>query len=148
MVFTQLKGKIETKKTHIVVIGLGYVGLPLVVEFARSGFRVTGLDVDEERVNSLGAGKSYIGDVPSEDISEQVKGGRLTATVDYDVLKEADIIFICVPTPFTDAKAPDLSYIIAASEGIAKRRRFRGDRQAAGPWTVGGPGEHHPSRHH
>lgn len=119
--FNQLKGKIETKKAHIVVIGLGYVGLPLAVEFARSGFRVTGLDIDEERVASVGAGKSYIGDVPSEDISEMVKRGRLTATADYDVLKEADIIFICVPTPFTAAKSPDLSYINAASEGIAKR---------------------------
>lgn len=119
--FNKLKGKIETKKAHIVVIGLGYVGLPLAVEFAKSGFRVTGLDLDEERVASIGEGKSYLGDLSSEDISEQVKQGRLRATVDYDVLKEADVIFICVPTPFTEAKAPDLSYILTASLGIARR---------------------------
>lgn len=118
--FNQIKEKIESKKAHIVVIGLGYVGLPLAVEFARGGFRVTGLDIDEERVASIGEGKSYIRDVPSEDISQMVKRGKLTATVDYDLLKEADVIFICVPTPFTEAKAPDLSYIIAASQGIAK----------------------------
>ncbi len=123
MQFERLKGKIEAKSAHIVVIGLGYVGLPLAVEFARAGFRVTGLDVDEERVARIQKGRSYIGDVSDVEVRAQVSTGRLTATADYDILREADIIFICVPTPFSDAKAPDLSYIIAASQGITERLR-------------------------
>ncbi len=119
----ELKRKIKEGEAHIVVIGLGYVGLPLALEFAKAGFKVTGLDIDEGRVASLRGGESYIGDVSSEELAEQVEAGRLNATSDYDILKGADIIFICVPTPFTEAKAPDLSYIISATEGIAVRLR-------------------------
>jgi len=116
-----LEGRIQSRAAHICVIGLGYVGLPLAVEFARLGFRVTGLDMDERRVQAIERGESYIRDVASEDVAQLVEQGALEATTDYDVLRDVDIIFICVPTPFTEMRAPDLSYIVAAAEGIAPR---------------------------
>jgi UDP-N-acetyl-D-glucosamine dehydrogenase len=88
---------------------------------ARVGFDVIGLDVDSRKVEKILQGESYIGDVRSQDLEEQIDLGRLTATTDYDVLDNVDVIFICVPTPFTEMKAPDLSYIVAAAEGISAR---------------------------
>ncbi len=117
----ELRTKIETKQAHICVVGLGYVGLPLAVELARAGFRVTGLDVVEERAEAIRQGQSYIGDVRGEDVAALVGAGRLTATTDYEVLRGVDVIFICVPTPFTENKAPDHSFIVAAAQGIAAR---------------------------
>jgi len=116
-----LEEKIASQKAEICVIGLGYVGLPLAVALAEVGFSVTGLDVDAERAAAIGRGESYIGDVTDEAVAAQVRAGRLRATTDYDVLKGMDIIFICVPTPFRATKDPDLSFVIAASEGIAQR---------------------------
>jgi len=116
-----LQDKITTKTARICIIGLGYVGLPFAVELARLGFPVVGLDVDEEKVATLRAGKSYIQDVRSDDVAEVVRLGRLTPTTDYDALREVDAILICVPTPFSTMKTPDLSYIEAASRGIASR---------------------------
>jgi len=113
--------RIEDNSARICVIGLGYVGLPLAVEFARSGFQVTGLDVNWDRVRAINAGQSYIGDVSAEDVSRLLEAGRLEATSDYEVLRDMDVIFICVPTPFTETRAPDLSYIVAAAEGIQAR---------------------------
>ena len=118
-----LKEKIDSRMAEVAVIGLGYVGLPLALEFARAGFPVTGLDVDMRKVESLRQGRSYIADVSGEDVAAQVKAGRLRATTDYEALHTADVIFICVPTPFDAMKAPDLSYIRAAAEGIAQRLR-------------------------
>jgi UDP-N-acetyl-D-glucosamine dehydrogenase len=115
-----LEGKIERREARICVVGLGYVGLPLAVEFARLGFRVDGLDVDQERVSAVRRGQSYIRDVSSADVAKVVEEGYLDATTDANVLAEAEVIFICVPTPFTKAKTPDLSYVVAASEDIAR----------------------------
>jgi UDP-N-acetyl-D-glucosamine dehydrogenase len=116
-----LEEKIDSRTAEIAVIGLGYVGLPLALEFARAGFPVIGLDVDMGKVESLRQGRSYIADVSGEDVATQVKAGRLRATTDYEALRAADVIFICVPTPFDAMKAPELSYIRAAAEGIARR---------------------------
>jgi UDP-N-acetyl-D-glucosamine dehydrogenase len=115
-----LEDRIERREARICVVGLGYVGLPLAVEFARLGFPVTGLDVDQERVSAILRGESYIQDVSGDDVSRLLREGNLTATADGEVLAEMDVIFICVPTPFTKTKTPDLSYVVAASEEIAR----------------------------
>lgn len=116
-----LEEKIKSKQAHIYVIGLGYVGLPLAVEFARTGFPVIGLDVDESKVEKIKRGESYLGDVAGEVLASLVREGLLSATSDYEALREADVIFICVPTPFTENRAPDHSYIISAARAIAPR---------------------------
>ncbi len=118
-----LSSRISSRTARIAVIGLGYVGLPLAVAFARAGFPVVGLDVDEGKVSALNAGRSYIGDISDEDLRPHVASGRLRATTDYDALREADAIFICVPTPYDAQRAPDLSFIRAAAEGIRPRLR-------------------------
>ena len=118
-----LQDKIANRTAHVAVIGLGYVGLPLATAFAKAGFRVTGVDVDEHKADSVAAGQSYIPDVPDDELGPHVQSGLLTATSDYDVLSEADAIFICVPTPYDAQRAPDLSYIQAASYGIRPRMR-------------------------
>jgi len=118
-----LTGKIVDKSARIAVIGLGYVGLPLVVGFARAGYGVLGLDVDERKVAALNGGCSYIQDVASTDIAAVVRDGRFAATIDYDLLRGVDAIFICVQTPFDAMKAPDLVYIEQAARGIATRLR-------------------------
>src|SRR5260221_14384628 len=96
---SDLLAKIASKQAHVVVIGIGYVGLPLVAEFARAGFRVTGLDNDPAKVRLLNAGESYIADVPSSDLAPYVKAGLLDATTDRAVLAKADAVIVCVPTP-------------------------------------------------
>ncbi len=118
-----LQNKIANRSAHIAVIGLGYVGLPLALSFARAGFRVTGLDVDEKKVTALNAGHSYIGDVSDAELAPCVESGLLQATTSYDALHQADAIFICVPTPYDAQRAPDLSFIRAAAEGIRSRLR-------------------------
>lgn len=116
-----LEEKIRDKSATIAVIGLGYVGLPLAVEFARVGYRVIGLDIDASKVARLREGSSYIQDISSTDVAQMMGSGRLEATTEYDSLKRASAIFICVPTPFNAMKAPDLSFILNAAEGIASR---------------------------
>lgn len=116
-----LADKIAARTAKVCIIGLGYVGLPFAVELARLGFPVVGLDVDERKVTALREGRSYIQDVSSDDVAEVVGAGRLTPTTDYDALREVDVIIICVPTPFSAMKTPDLSYIEAACKGIAPR---------------------------
>ena len=101
------------------VIGLGYVGLPLAVSFARAGLQVLGVDIDVRKVAQLNEGGSYILDVPSADVAALVQAQKLRASTDYDGLRDVDVMFICVPTPFDAMRAPDLSYIVAAAEGIA-----------------------------
>ncbi len=103
---------------RVAVIGLGYVGLPLAIALAKSGKHVLGVDVDARRVSQLNGGASYIPDVPPEDVRAVVEGNRFFATTDYSLLRDRQVIFICVPTPFDAMRAPDLSYVVAAAEGI------------------------------
>src|SRR5689334_16920405 len=120
---TELIQSITDKKAHIGVIGLGYVGLPLLVEFTSHGFQGTGFEVDEAKANQINAGTSYIGDVPSRKVKEVVDAKLLRATTDISHLSECDAIIICVPTPLRKTKEPDVSYILAAAEQIAQRLR-------------------------
>ncbi len=115
--------KVESRKARIGVIGLGYVGLPLAVEFAKAGFRVTGFDIDAKRVTALNAGRSYIQDVPTGELRDLVRSGRLSATMEFDALRQMDAIEICVPTPLRKTRDPDVSYIIASVQEIASRLR-------------------------
>jgi len=119
----ELKGRIDSREARIGVIGLGYVGLPLAVEFAKAGFTVVGFDVDGEKIRALGAGESYIEDVPAKDIQELVSAGRLSATTDFAKLPTTDVVNICVPTPLTRTKDPDVSHMAKAIEDIARRLR-------------------------
>src|SRR5687768_5709462 len=117
----ELINKITNKQAQVGVIGLGYVGLPLLAEFGRSGFSCTGFEVDDKKAAQINAGESYIGDISSAAIKELVDAGRLRATTDFDHLKECDAVIICVPTPLRKTKEPDVSYILAAAEEITKR---------------------------
>jgi UDP-N-acetyl-D-glucosamine dehydrogenase len=112
--------KVRAKQVHVGVIGLGYVGLPLAVEFAGAGFTVVGFDVDIAKVNAINAGRSYIPDVATDHLAEVVKSGRLRATADLADLAGMDVIDICVPTPLRKTKDPDLSYVVKAVESVAK----------------------------
>jgi UDP-N-acetyl-D-glucosamine dehydrogenase len=114
--------KISERSAHVVVIGIGYVGLPLVAEFARAGFRVTGLDNDPRKVKALNAGESYIPDVPTADLAPHVAHGRLRATGDAAVLREADAVVVCVPTPLNKTRDPDMRFIVAATDAIAQHQ--------------------------
>jgi UDP-N-acetyl-D-glucosamine dehydrogenase len=112
--------KIEGREAVLSVIGLGYVGLPLAVEFAREGYCVIGVDLDGEKVRLLNSGVSYIPDIPTEAIVELTHKGLLKATTDYSALKDVDAISICVPTPLRKTKDPDMSYVIAAADEVAR----------------------------
>lgn len=112
--------KIEERTAIIGIVGLGYVGLPLAVEFAEVGFQVIGLDVQQSKVDELNAGNSYIDDIPSERLAPLVTAGKLTATTSYDDLREVDAISICVPTPLRKTHDPDMSFIIQASKSISE----------------------------
>ncbi len=116
----QLVEKIGSRTARIGVIGLGYVGLPLAVEFCRAGFDVTGFDVDATKTAEINAGRSYIGDVGTEELAGCVATGRLRATTDMSRLGDMDIVDICVPTPLRKTKDPDMSYVVSASEEIAR----------------------------
>ena len=116
----QLAEKIRTRTARVGVVGLGYVGLPLAVEFANAGFDVTGIDVQQSKVDEINAGCSYVQDVPSSTVSALVKAGKLRATADFSVVSGLDTVDICVPTPLRKTKDPDMSFIVAASEQIAK----------------------------
>ena len=119
----ELSKKIENHTANVAIIGLGYVGLPLAVEFAHAGFNVTGIDIDEQKIKALNEGRSYIKDVTDEAVSSAVKAGNFLASTDYALLREADTISICVPTPLRKTKDPDISYIVAATESIAENGR-------------------------
>jgi len=122
-VLDELSGKIRSKTVRAGVIGLGYVGLPLAVEFAKVGVKTVGFDVDKEKVNSILHGKSYISDIESEVVSRVVNDGTLVATTDFSLLADVDTINICVPTPLRKTKDPDLSYVVKAVEQIAAHLR-------------------------
>jgi len=115
-----LEQKIANKEVKIGIIGLGYVGLPLAIEFTNNNFSVTGIDVLQEKVDLINRGKNYIGDVVDGELAHAVQAGFLKATTDFAVIRELDAISICVPTPLRKTKDPDVSYIIAALEEIAK----------------------------
>ncbi|MDA7528183.1 nucleotide sugar dehydrogenase, partial [bacterium] len=112
--------KIEATDALIGVVGLGYVGLPLIDAFFNAGFKTLGFDVDDTKVDSLNAGKSYIKHVSSEQIQKWSAQGQFSATSDLSRLAEADVIIICVPTPLNDSRDPDLSYVSGTGESIAK----------------------------
>ncbi len=111
----------KVSDSTVAIIGLGYVGLPLAVAFGQAGMPVIGLDVSERKVAELQAGRSYIPDVPAADIAALVERHLLRATGDYEALRAAEAIFICVPTPYDAAKAPDLTYIVSAATEIVPR---------------------------
>jgi UDP-N-acetyl-D-glucosamine dehydrogenase len=111
---------IKNKEAKLCVIGLGYVGLPLLVEYARAGFQTIGIDVNDDKVKNVNDAKSYIGDVLEEDLKSAVGSGRLSATTDFSVLAEVDTVNICVPTPLRKTRDPDISYIVSAVEHIQK----------------------------
>jgi UDP-N-acetyl-D-glucosamine dehydrogenase len=119
----ELGRSIEAREARIGVIGLGYVGLPLAVEFAKADYRVTGFELDENKVRSLQQGASYIDDVPSDQVATAVKQGKLEATADFGQLSACDVINVCVPTPLTKTKDPDVSHMARALEEIRKRIR-------------------------
>jgi UDP-N-acetyl-D-glucosamine dehydrogenase len=115
-----LMQKIRSRSLRAGIIGLGYVGLPLSVEFARAGYGVIGIDKDRDKVRCIESGKSYIPDVPGHVVNELVKKGQLAATEDFSVVADLDTVNICVPTPLRKTRDPDVSYIIDAVERIAK----------------------------
>lgn len=115
-----LKEKIIGKEAKIAIIGIGYVGLPLAVEFAKCGLTVFGIDKDLRRADQINKGKSYIQDVTSKDIKKLILNKKLKATTNFSVLKDADVIIICVPTPLRKTKDPDVSYVISATKEISK----------------------------
>jgi UDP-N-acetyl-D-glucosamine dehydrogenase len=115
-----LKSKIEDRSARIVILGLGYVGLPLATIFAEAGFNVIGVEPDKTKVNLLEKGESYVQDVPSEKLNKLMHSGNLKATTDFSVLADADAVSICVPTPLRKTGDPDLSYILVATDKLAK----------------------------
>lgn len=115
-----LRKRIATKKARVGVLGLGYVGLPLAVEFARAGFDVTGIDVQQSKVDQFNSGHSYIKDVKDDVFSPLVKSGKLRASSDFSVIRDLDTIDICVPTPLRKTKDPDMSFVVSATEAIAE----------------------------
>ncbi len=112
--------KIRTRQARVGVVGLGYVGLPLAVEFAKAGFSVTGIDVSEEKVGRVNAGDSYVGDIPSATLAPLVEAGKLRATTDFRAAADLDTINICVPTPLRKTKDPDMSFIVSSCQEIAR----------------------------
>ncbi len=136
MMQEQLIAKFASRRAHVAIIGLGYVGLPLAVSFAQAGYRVTGIDLDQRKVDAINRGESYIEDVPAAAVAALVgaavtsgptaggavapAAGALAATSDFAVLAECDAVSICVPTPLNKTGDPDISYIISATEQIAR----------------------------
>src|ERR1041385_5800831 len=118
-----LEAKIINKTAKIGVIGLGYVGLPLAVEFAVKGFDAVGIDLDPTKIETLQSGKNYIQDLKDEVVEGCLKSGKLRAQKHYEGAGELDVIYICVPTPFTTNKDPDISYIVSSAESLAPHLR-------------------------
>jgi nucleotide sugar dehydrogenase len=114
----ELIKKMENKTARVAVLGLGYVGLPLAVVFAEAGFKVTGIDPIQSKVDQINRGGSYVLDIPGEQVAKLVRSGHLTATGDYSVLKDIDAVSICVPTPLRKTGDPDLSFILAVSDSL------------------------------
>jgi len=119
----ELRERIESRTAGIGVVGLGYVGLPLAVEFAKAGYRVVGFDLDAKKVEAICEGRSYIEDVPAAQVAAVVSAQQLSATTDFGMLSQCDVINVCVPTPLTKTKDPDVSHMAKALEEIRKRIR-------------------------
>src|SRR5262249_4275662 len=117
---TRLLERLRSRQATVGVVGLGYVGLPLAVEFAQGGLTAVGIDLDARKVSAIQRGKSYIPDVPTADVEALVSAGRLHATTDFSVIKTLDTVNICVPTQRRKTKDPDMSYIVSAVEAIAQ----------------------------
>src|SRR6202142_2455834 len=115
-----LEEKIRSRRARVGIVGLGYVGLPLAVEFAKAGFSVTGIDISEERTARVNAGDSYVGDIPSDTLRPLVESGKLRATTDFSAVLELDTINICVPTPLRKTKDPDMSFIVSACAEVGR----------------------------
>jgi UDP-N-acetyl-D-glucosamine dehydrogenase len=115
-----LADKIRSRRARVGIVGLGYVGLPLAVEFAKAGFAVTGIDISEDKTGRVNAGDSYIGDIPSAILAPLVESGRLRATSDFGAVLDLDTINICVPTPLRKTKDPDMSFIVSSCQEIAR----------------------------
>src|SRR5262245_18449638 len=115
--------RIRSRRARIGIIGLGYVGLPLAVEFARAGFDVTGFDVDGSNVAEILAGRSYVPDVPQHELEDVVRAGRLRATTDMSKLADMDVADVCVPTPLRKTTDPDHSYVLQSLERVAAALR-------------------------
>src|SRR5205809_4080516 len=120
---TTLNQRIEARTARLAIVGQGYVGLPVAVEFAATGFTVTGLDTDPDRAAALSFGRSCSPDVTNADLLALLREGRYAATTDVGVLERSDVVIICVPTPLRKSKDPDISYVVAAAEAAAARFR-------------------------
>ncbi|MBV8830290.1 MAG: nucleotide sugar dehydrogenase [Acidobacteriaceae bacterium] len=116
----ELRKRITTKKARVGVLGLGYVGLPLAVEFAHAGFEVVGFDVQQAKVDQFNSGQSYVKDVKDEVFRPLIESGKLRATTDFSVIRDLDTVDICVPTPLRKTKDPDMSFVVSATDEIAK----------------------------
>src|SRR5688572_28684813 len=123
MIKDELKGLISAGRARVGVVGLGYVGLPLIVEFCLKGYNSIGFEVDESKTAEINAGRSYIVDVTDENVKKCTDAGKLTATTDFSRLADCDVIIICVPTPLRKTKDPDMSYILTAGGEIQKYMR-------------------------
>ena len=119
----RLRERLERREATVGVLGLGYVGLPLVVEFAKAGFHVVGFDVTKSKVDAVNKGRSYIPDVPTAEVAALRKAGKLEATTDMDRIAELDAVSICVPTPLSKTKDPDMSFVESATREIKQRLR-------------------------
>ena len=120
MISELLARKIESRTARVGIVGLGYVGLPLAVEYAKAGFSVTGIDLSVSKVDRVNLGDSYIADIDTAELKHLVEAGKLRATTDFAVIAELDTVNICVPTPLRKTKDPDMSYIVAATQEIAR----------------------------
>jgi UDP-N-acetyl-D-glucosamine dehydrogenase len=115
-----LEEKIRSRAARVGIVGLGYVGLPLAVEFAKAGFSVTGIDVNPAKAERVNAGDSYVGDIPSAVLLPLVQNGKIRATTNFDAVRDLDTVNICVPTPLRKTKDPDMSYIVSACQEIVR----------------------------
>src|SRR5439155_13306528 len=115
---SDLVGKAKNRTAVFGVVGLGYVGLPLAVEIAKAGYRVIGFDLNSRVVEGINAGRSHIKDVPAASLAPLVTSGKILATADMRRLKEADAVSVCVPTPLSKTKDPDISFVLAVAESI------------------------------
>src|SRR5262245_60797941 len=119
----QLLERIERRTARVGVVGMGYVGLPLAETFAWGGYPVLGFDIDPDKVAALKRGDSYIGHICPERVAELVGSGRFDATTDAERFRDVDVVIICVPTPLTEAREPDLSYVVATAESLRPHLR-------------------------
>jgi UDP-N-acetyl-D-glucosamine dehydrogenase len=126
----------QSQDIKVCVVGLGYVGLPLAIQFARSGANVLGLDIDQAKVDQINAGRSYIKHITAGTINEALKANRLTASTDFSKVKNASAAIICVPTPLNKNREPDTSFILETGRAIAPHGLQRGYHSGSSPWVA------------